>query len=272
MRGAYGVALASGPGCDHSALSVAPDRWPRWTIEVASAGIADRDRDFRVPLVGGGWVDFDQTARRAVIAAVPRMPTDAEMMHPWLGSIGAATSYLAGQDNFHAGGVVVDGRVWGVLGVREAGKSTALVDLAMHGYPVVSDDLLVLDDATSLSGPGCIDLRAPSADFFGLGEELLDLGPGRERFRVWTTAPPPELPFGGFVLPQWGDDVSMRRMSMAESLSVLAGARSMYHVDGGQQQMLRLLRFPLWQWTRRKDFKQIDLAREALLESIAHTP
>ena len=74
---------------------------------------------------------------------------------------------------FHGGSFLdASGRTWGVVGSREAGKSSFLAWCATRGVPVVGDDLIVTDGTLVNAGPRCIDLRESAADRFGIGEDI----------------------------------------------------------------------------------------------------
>ena len=87
------------------------------------------------------------------------------------------------RESFHAGAVVVEGGAWAILGDKEAGKSSTLAHLALNGYTVLSDDVLVLERGSVFAGPRCIDLRAEPARRLGAREPLAVVGM-RERFRI----------------------------------------------------------------------------------------
>ena len=53
--------------------------------------------------------------------------------------------------------LAVGGRALGVVGTREAGKSSTLAWLAVAGTEVLCDDLLVIDGQSTFKGPRTID-------------------------------------------------------------------------------------------------------------------
>jgi len=63
-----------------------------------------------------------------------------------LGPVMAIFAQLRGATCLHGCAVVVDGAVIGLLGPQGAGKSTSAAAFARLGYPVVTDDLILLDE------------------------------------------------------------------------------------------------------------------------------
>src|ERR1700727_1316299 len=93
---------------------------------------------------------------------------------------------------------------------------------ALHraGVPIVCDDVLIIDGDVAFAGPRSIDLRADSAERFGLGEPLGVLG-DRERWRVALAPVAPALPFRGWVRLAWGETVEVRGVPGSDRLSEL---------------------------------------------------
>ncbi len=177
----------------------------------------------------------------------------------------------SGLDTFHGGGVVIDGRLWAILGSKLGGKTTALAWFASNGFSVTSDDLVVLDGDTSLSGPGCLDLRAGAAHHLSMGERQA-LVAGRVRWRVWLPSPAATVPFGGFVLPEWGEDIRVSAPAGSERLRLLIEHRAAQTTHGRETRLLELLSRPMVRWQRPRDFTRLDEAGSALIAAVrAHS-
>lgn len=155
-----------------------------------------------------------RTSRTSVFT-MPRPPSDAQLAHPYLAATAAIAARWHGWQSFHAGGFVVGGRVWGVLGERELGKSTLLAALAARGAPIVSDDVLVVHDGKVMAGPRCIDLREKSATALRTGNNIGVVG-SRERWRIRLAAVEPELPLAGWITLAWGPDIVIDNVAPAE--------------------------------------------------------
>lgn len=267
LRGAYGFALA-GPGTDHGSLPVAPPRWPRWTL-----AWTERDRldttppEDRFPVLDGGEVHVDVSARTVTVFGVPE-PSPSALMHPWLSFIGTVVAQRAGMISFHAGGAVRNGATWGILGAKHAGKTSTLAWLSQHGCAVTSDDLMVLDGAVSLAGPGCLDLRAGAAEQLTMGERETLL-PGRDRWRVWLPTPPAESPLAGFVWPEWSDDErsTVEELPPSMRMPILAASRAFLAETGHERRILELAALPMLRWRRPRDFGRLEDAGHALLRA-----
>ena len=139
-------------------LIEAPPGWPQLELVRVSDGarpvLEEVSPDHaRLWLSGGAWAELDRAAARAELR-VPEQVTDRELVHPYLGPVVLVMARWMGREGFHGGGIVANGGVWVVLGVRTAGKSTTLAWLAKSGVDVVSDDVLLIDGLTALAGPG----------------------------------------------------------------------------------------------------------------------
>ena len=179
-RGAYGYRTAGVPRAQ-ALLIRAPAHWPELELEVCVTAEPPPPRESvtdRWLSSGHGRADrFRSTRRGRATFSLPERPTDAALIHPHLASVAAIFAHWDQRETFHAGGFVVGGKVWGLLGAREAGKSSFLASLALGGVPVLCDDILVLDHLIALAGPRSIDLRADAARQLGAGEPLGLSGP-----------------------------------------------------------------------------------------------
>lgn len=211
-HGLYGLLLAD-LTADRDLLVEAPSHWRPWTI-IRRCGPAEAvDGSIgadvaRLRLAPEGSLVIDRNTRTSVFT-MPSPPSDAELAHPYMSATAAIAARWDGSQSFHAGGFVIGDRVWGVLGEREVGKSSLLAALAGLGVPVMTDDVLVIQEGNALAGPRCIDLRQQSAAGLRMGETIGLVGT-RERWRVRLPRVAAELPFAGWLTLEWGDETSFQ--------------------------------------------------------------
>ena len=204
--GAYGLHLDPCPSSRW--LVPAPEHWPTVRLhEAPPDGVAvPSSHEVQATLVGrtatvetgAGWrlrVDLEgpTATYRGIGLAEP------EFVHPGLAATAAMMSRSWGHEAFHAGAFVVDGRAWGVVGAREAGKTTLLACLARRGVPVLADDLVVVADGEVLAGPRCLDLREPR----GAGLRTTRVRDGL-RHRLTLPPVPATTRLAGWVFLEWG--------------------------------------------------------------------
>ena len=81
---------------------------------------------------------IERATATTTLYGAPPLPRHS-FAHPILGTTAAAHAEWSGRLCFHAG-CFLDGRerAWGVLGEREAGKSSALAWLAARGVPILA--------------------------------------------------------------------------------------------------------------------------------------
>ena len=146
-----------------------------------------------------------------------------ELVHPYLAGAAGIFNSWRGRMTFHGGGIVLRGRAWGVLGSTEAGKTTTLTQMYLLGVPVGTDDLLVLDGGDALTGPRCLDLRAPTWEHFASSLEDVEVMKVRdgERYRIPLPPMPIRLPFAGWALLRDDTTVGMEHGRPADRFRVL---------------------------------------------------
>jgi hypothetical protein len=270
-RGAYGFRLIGVPAAQ-ALLVDAPAHWPLLKLDARIATDQDPTSD-RVDeqtavlrLRSGGWVSIDRRACTATFC-VRALPDDGALVHPHLAGVAVVLAHWLGRDTFHAGGFIADGGVWGVLGAKEAGKSSLLAALSLSGVPVLSDDVLVLDGPSALAGPRSIDLRAPSADHLQAGEPLGRIG-GRERWRLTLAAVPPELPLRGWVALGWSERIAVRRLRGSERLVRLGQHRGGRLYPPDPAGLIELSALPFLELHRPRSWQASREALDRLLDAI----
>lgn len=169
----------------------------------------------------------------------------------------------------HAGGVVIDGGVWALLGEKGAGKTTTLVACRERGLPVLADDLVIVQGHTAFAGPRSLDLRPETAERLGPGHELIRVRDG-ERARLMLPSIAAELPFRGCVVLEEAKSVEMANVPLAGRLALLS--RHVMVSDRAQQGLLDLLALPMWSLRRPRRWDCLPQAVDALVRSSAADP
>ena len=274
-HGAYGLALPDVPGAAHL-LVRAPVDWPDWRIRhrplPGTAG-ADEEHDFvspdeaRLRLSGGGHLLADRCASSSTLV-LPERPADTEVVHPFLALTAAVAARWRGWQCFHAGGILVDGGVWGVLGDKGTGKSSTLAWLARHGAEVLCDDVLVVDDdGEAVVGPRCIDLRGDAAAWLGEGEALGLVG-ARERWRMQLGPTVLSAPLRGWVALAWDHDTGVEPVPPLERLPLLARNMSLRLLPPNGTGLMDLTGLPVWRLRRPRRLDAMGESAERLIEAL----
>jgi hypothetical protein len=266
-NGAYGLRLR-GISADDMLVPAAPD-WPTLRVEVAVAdspleteSVTDERADLR--LRTGGRLEVDR-ARGLATYIVPRALTDQEVIHPFLAPAAAVMAHWLGRPCFHAGAFVAGGKAWGLLGDREAGKSTTLARLALSGNTVIADDIVVLSGTGDVyAGPRSIDLREETAARLTAGDELGTIG-ARERWRMKLAPCEMETPFGGWFFLGWGSRLETVALSGSECLVRLMGQRTLRVRPLDPAEVLPLAALPAWEILRAPDWSSLEETTNALL-------
>lgn len=219
-----------------------------------------------LPLLSGGHAVFDRERRQATFHK-PRPPEGHELAHPCLSAVGLVFARWDGRVALHAGGIVVGGRAWGVLGAREAGKSTTLVHLARAGHGVLCDDLLVVDRGQACAGPRTLDLRPETARRLE-GEDLREVRQG-QRHRMLLPPAPATVPLGGFLVLDVGDDVSVEPVPARERLPALQPHVTLRQIGLPASGLLELVALPMWRVRRSRAWADLPRLIERLVTTLA---
>jgi hypothetical protein len=266
--GAYGLRLS---GLEAAAELLVPvsGSAPLYAIEAAvgtpapAPEFVDDDRA-ELQLRSGGRIEIDRTAGRARFV-VPHAIRPDELVHPYLAPAAAVIGRWHGHESLHAGAFAVNGSAWGVIGTREAGKSSTLAWLALEGAEVLCDDLLVVDGRTPFAGPRSIDLRPDAAERLGAGEPIGVTG-ARERWRLRLEGAGDGHLVAGWIFLAWGDRVEVRSLGGRERLERLIPQRGTSLAPTRADAVLDLATLPAWEISRPRDWSSLPEAGRSLLE------
>ena len=273
-RGCYGLAL-SGSVVDLAGdlLGSSRPHWPHVDVEWVGPLPDPPDTGYFSPdeavirLLSGGHAVFERHARRARFHK-PRPPDGHDLAHPCLSGLGIVFARWDGRVALHAGVVLFDGVAWGVLGDREAGKSTTLAWLAQAGHPVLSDDLLVLEGRRVFCGPRSVDLRHESAARFDVTNPLVTVRQG-ERQRLLLSEAPADAPLGGFVVLGVGDAVSVTPVAAGDRLGALSEHLTLRQAGLPAAGLLDLVGLPMWRVERSRAWADLPLLLDRLRATCA---
>jgi hypothetical protein len=270
-RGAYGFRLE---GVDQASrlLIAAPADWPSLSLRVRlgfdEGGPDTVDPNYARLRVHGGRVDLDRRRGEALFT-VRRRPSPDALVHPHLAPVAAIAGRWLGRESFHAGSVVLGDGAWAVLGDKGAGKSSLLAWLALQGHPVVTDDLLLLDENLSaLAGPRSIDLRASGAYRLGVGEALGVVGT-RERYRMALAPVPAHVPLRGFIMLAWGDLPAVTPVPPAWRPAALATHRTVRLAPQDPALLVELSALPMVELRRPREWGRAADAADRLVCALA---
>ncbi len=219
-----------------------------------------------IPLIGGGAAIMERTTGFGILE-VPDELTADELAHPYLAPIASVFADWLNHTVLHAGIVHIAGKAWGVVGAREAGKSTLMAGLAIKGLPIGADDLMVIDGIEVYSGPRTLDLRPGAAEYLKEGRGLGVVGM-RERWRLDLADAAPSLPLGGFLFPSWGETISITECPLDVRLDTFVNGRSVQVNPMNPHEAMRLARYPAYNFVRPQDWNVFDDGTDALVGAI----
>lgn len=268
-RGAYGFKI-TGDSVDSKLYNPVEDDRPTITIKQRSLSRetyknVTEDGHIEIPLIGGGAAIMERGNGTGILELPNRLTPD-ELAHPYLAPVASVFADWLGHTVLHAGIVHIEGKAWGVVGEREAGKSTLMAGLALAGLPIGADDLMVINGSTVFSGPRTLDLREGAANYLKEGRGLGVIGM-RERWRLDLEDAEPSLPLGGFIFPSWGDDITITSCPLAKRLDTFVNGRSVQIDPMDPQAAMRLARYPALNFVRPKDWSLFDRGTSELVAS-----
>jgi hypothetical protein len=266
--GAYGIRLHGVEAARELLVPVEPEA-PSYTLETeigrappAEDRVLERRAELR--LRSGGQIVIEREERR-VLFRVPHAVRPDELVHPYLAPAAAVIGRWAGRESMHAGAYAVEGKVWAVVGTREAGKSSTLAWLAREGVEIICDDMLVLGEAAPLPGPRSIDLRADAAEKLGLGDAIGVTG-ARERWRVRLGPVMAGRPLAGWVFLSWADRLDVRRLPASERIARIAAERALRLPPLRPEALLELASLPTYELSRPRAWDSLAACAERLLQ------
>lgn len=195
-------------------------------------------------------------------------PPPESLVHPILTVPVSVLARWRGDLTLHAGAFETAAGAWGVVGEREAGKSTILALLAERGFPVVADDLLAVADGQVWAGPHCVDLRPDVAERFESARYVGEVG-GRPRYRMSTPPGRPRIPLRGIFLLDWWDapDVDLTPLDAREIISLIFRQEYIGLVGATDPvKVLDLGAVPAWRLSRPRAWAATQDAVERILE------
>jgi hypothetical protein len=258
LRGAYGLRLDL--PCPEW-LTPAPKQWPQWSItwqqSSGNAPIQRLDDDVAtLHLKPHGYAVLNREAATTAVH-LPTAPRPEAFVHPHLSTTAVVTARWADRLTFHAGSFVLNDAVWGVLGDRNAGKSSFLAWQHLAENQPFCDDILVTDGHVAYAGPRCLDLREAAHEHFQIGTALGRIGT-RDRWRQSLPPIAAELPLAGFVLLEWGNGPATETVDLADRLRCLASSRGLLAGEEPAAAWMTSLARPIVRFRRPRDWARID--------------
>lgn len=235
------------------------------TIDNATLEVGPDSATFPLP-GNGGWLLRKKPLSGRLI--YPRSLASDELTHPALASAATVLNYWLGREVFHGGAVLIDNEAWGLLGTKEAGKSTLLALLSQLGAGIVADDMTVVEmgeEIVVLAGPRCIDLRLDVAPHF----EGLSLARRQRRMRLFVNEIPPACPLRGWISLTVGDDVVVEKIPPSQRLARLVPNKMMgAYLTPNPQTFLRLLALSFLEFRRPLTWEDSSKSAELLLNAL----
>jgi len=207
-----------------------------------------------------------ERARSTMTMRTERPLDDDRLVHPWVTWGAAMFARWHGREAFHGGAFVSGGRAWAVLADKEGGKSTLLARLALDGVGIVSDDLLVIDDADVFAGPRCVDLRLGTAERLG-ARELPLAREDRRRLHLEPVAD--RLPLAGVVHLAWSDTPAVREVPLSDRIARLRPHNGFGVLPPGPSGLLSLAALPTLELSRPRDLGRVSASADLLLAATA---
>jgi hypothetical protein len=272
--GAYGIRLTGLDGASELLVEVDDPAAPEYEVaaEIGHApSLEERvdDRRAELRLRSGGQIVIDRAQQR-ILYRVPHPVREDELVHPYLAPAAAVIGRWMGRESLHAGVVAANGRALGVVGTREAGKSSTLAYLALRGADVLCDDMLIVDGDRPLAGPRSIDLRADAAQRLDAGDHIGMTG-ARERWRL-KLGPTAPATLCGWVFLAWGPTLGARPLPARERIPRLAEERGLRLPPVRADALLALAELPAWELSRPQEWASLPRAADLLLELASATP
>jgi hypothetical protein len=200
-----------------------------------------------------------QRATRSIVVRSPQALPDTDIVHPGLWPAAAVFARWDGLETLHAGAFVLPGQpgAWVLMADSGGGKSTFLAALALAGFEVLVDDLVVIDDGDCLAGPRCIDLRPEAAQRLPLDGSQTTTVRSTSRRRLALDPCDGRWPILGFVELVWGP-AGVQVLGPIDALGVLGRHRRVIGLGAAHGALLELAGRHVLRWSRPAAFARLD--------------
>lgn len=271
-RGAYGIALDGVPGAD-DVLSPAPSTAPAWQVTrqpLPPGPPGDdllTDHRARFMVFGGTIVELDAETRQITLSIADSEPPES-VIHPYL--VGACTlaAWWRGALVFHAGCALIGGRAWGILGAKQAGKSTLVAALDAAGVTVLADDITIVESGEAFCGPRFIDLRRAQAEHYPHARAIGRAG-ARSRWRLALGPAPWSAPLAGWITLAWGDELALTPISPFDRFERLGHAYGLSEPPTDPRTLLDAATLPMFELERPRDIARMPEVLALLTEQLS---
>lgn len=227
-------------------------------------------RENRATIVNPATTLFIDRDRSEVRLRSRRPVPVADLVHPYLGPVGAVFARWRGAETLHAGAFAAPdgGGAWAVMADSGGGKTSLLVTLALAGIEVLADDLLVLEGVECVAGPRALDLRPEVVKRLSLDDQVTTPVRATSRRRLPLDPCQGRWPVAGFVELGWGETVEVERLGPAAALAALARHRRVLGLGAEFAQLLELVERPVLRLSRPHSWASAPEAGDRLLEAI----
>jgi hypothetical protein len=266
-RGAYGLRILAATAPDGLYPIPGKLNWPPITLrhqvgKRLSRTNAINDDSASIHLGGACWVRVERETTSATLLT-PSASEDHALEHAFLSTTAAVFARWLGRNSFHSGSFIAGGHAWGLIGPSDVGKSSTLAALALAGYRVLTDDLLVLQDRLAFAGTRFLDLRPEIAKRLGLMAETR-LVRRNERRRLPIARVEPTAPLAGWFYLSWGANLQVRPLDPRERLERLLANRTLSQPGTAPTSLLELAKLPAWNLQRPRRWSSRDAVIHAL--------
>lgn len=230
------------------------------SVDVLGAGGIDLTEDRVVWATRGGASLTVDRRPPTILLDLPEETSASALVHPILSLPLSLLARWRGHLTLHGGAFLCAGGAWGVVGDRNAGKSSLLAELGQRGTPIVTDDLIVVDRGLVLAGPSCVDLRAGAAEHYPSARSLGVVG-NRPRFRVSTPPAPARSPMLGIFALEWSEaaEVELIAADTADRLKLLYEQEYVGPAGPANPRLVMdLLGLPVWRLRRPRSWSAMD--------------
>jgi hypothetical protein len=183
---------------------------------------------------------IDREARRATIRVPEPLHAD-HLVHPMLTWIGAVFAHWLGRLGMHGGAFAGKSGAWMVLAEKSGGKSSTMAGLYSAGFPILADDMVVIDSGMVMPAPRFVDLKEDPEPIIGRPLPHIRVN---ERRRIILPPAGPPVPLEGAVILEWGDSVAIERVPVSMRLELIAGHRTLPETK--PLLMFEMARVPTW--------------------------
>ncbi|MBI4993959.1 hypothetical protein HZC33_03360 [Candidatus Wolfebacteria bacterium] len=181
------------------------DDWPSVNIEFVDKKFLNHSNLINLEV---GLLNIEDINQLKLKIYLEKQISIKEFIHPHIQFALPSLAQINQDFLFHSGAVIINGKLFGILGDRGAGKSSLLFEMFKNfNLEIFTDDVMLIRKNMVCIGPRLIGLRQSASEKFLKKQiSLIEIPP-----MLYS-----EIPIAGWFIIGWSDNLFLKSLSVKE--------------------------------------------------------